>query len=139
MTVNNKEPPVKISKQLENNQLYSLVKHFNADLQHFKSPFVRLESMMASVQPENKPLTTKLACTVLQYVTKLIPQEHIRELLQNKILPTIFESLFAIQGLSTSVQDNPTEEGLSYDFVDLLTLQETKEDLEIQVKTLLEE
>ncbi len=49
MTVDNKEPPVKISKKLENNQLYSLVKHFNADLQHFKSPFVRLESMMASV------------------------------------------------------------------------------------------
>lgn len=88
-----------------------------------------MESTIASVKPENKPLTTKLACTLLQYITKLIPQDHIREILQNKILPTIFESLF--EKFSATGSDNSPEDGLSYDFVDVLTIQETKEDLEI--------
>jgi len=66
----------------------------------------------------------------LQYVAKLIPQDHIRNLLESKILPTIFGSLFTTDKFKSDDKSS-FEAGLSYDFVDLVTLQENKDDLHI--------
>ncbi len=123
------------SRKFESNHLFSLVRHFNSDLKQFKSPFVRLESLMVNVPPENKPLTLKLACTVLQFVVKLIPQDHIRNLLIAKILPTIFESLFE-SGIDSFGDKIEPGDGLSYDFVEKVTLGESQDDLLLQVKIL---
>ena len=124
-----------IGQKLENNQLLSIVQHFNSDLPLFKSPFVRLESALNNFATENKQLATKLTCTVLEYVVKLIPQDHIRNFLQDKVLPTLFDSIF--EDLNYDSKKSATaEDGLSYDFVDKCTVMEAREDLLLQVKTL---